>query len=74
MKCSRCNRALRHPVYVGGSAYGSTCAVAVAGVKAKRQRAQQSTDARQRDFFAEDLGYAQRVEAILAPISLEMPR
>jgi hypothetical protein len=53
MKCARCSRKLRHPVYVGSNSYGSTCAQAVAGVKPKRrQRAEQSRDERQKDLFA----------------------
>ena len=50
--CARCRRPVRHPVYFGGSAYGSTCAIAVGGVKPKRrERAQQPLDDRQADLF-----------------------
>jgi recombinational DNA repair protein (RecF pathway) len=74
MRCAKCNRPLRHPVYFGGSAYGSHCARAVCGAKPKRQRAPRPVDESQCDLFAQDLQYAQRVDSILAGISLEMPR
>lgn len=74
IRCSRCRRSLRNPVYIGGSAYGATCAAAVAGVKQKRQRRQPARDEKQTDLFAEDLSYAHKVDALLGGISLEMPR
>lgn len=37
MRCARCKRTLRHPVYVAGMPLGSTCAMAVAGAKPKRR-------------------------------------
>lgn len=54
MKCARCRRQLRNPVYLGGSPYGSTCAAALSGAKPKRrQRAQQPQDERQAALFDE---------------------
>lgn len=38
MKCARCNRKLRNPVLLSGVPFGSTCAQAVAGARAKRKR------------------------------------
>lgn len=80
--CNKCGRTLRAPVYVGGVPFGSTCAQAFAGVRAprgtskRRRRAvpavQATAQADQRDLFAEDLAYAQRVESVLSTISLEM--
>lgn len=36
--CARCNRKLRNPVLLSGVPFGSTCAQAVAGARAKRKR------------------------------------
>lgn len=38
MRCARCNRLIRHSVMVSGSAYGSSCARIVVGVKVRRSR------------------------------------
>jgi hypothetical protein len=78
MNCARCGRKVLNPVRVGDNDYGSKCAVAVGGAQPKRRKAAaqaaREVDKRQRDFFAEDLSYARRVDSLLGSISLEMPR
>lgn len=52
LRCARCRRLVMHPVYFGGSAYGSHCARAVGGVKPKRRaRAAAPVDQRQAELF-----------------------
>lgn len=83
LRCSKCSRRVTQPVHVGGVVFGSKCAEAVAGVKpARAARARKgrrmpdhkpAADPRQLDIFADDLAHAQRVDALLSSISLEMP-
>ena len=51
---------------------GPVCERAVLGTKPKRQPSQPVRDERTADMFAEDLSYAQRVDALLSAVSLEM--
>lgn len=68
-RCSKCGRRMKAATPSG---MGPVCARAMLGAKQKRRRAAAPLDARQRDFFAEDLSYAQRVDALLSGISLEV--
>lgn len=53
IRCSRCNRPLRNPVYIGWRPFGSVCAAAITGAKRKRVRVAGRSDARQVELFAE---------------------
>lgn len=70
-RCTKCNRPLKRAT---ASGMGDKCERAAYGSRRKRQRAAQPADLRQTDLFAQDLQYANRVDALLGSISLEMPR
>jgi len=36
IRCSRCGKRLKHPVFINGKPYGSTCAKKVGGVSFER--------------------------------------
>ena len=72
MMCTRCGRKLKN---TSASGMGPVCELAVLGPRRKSKstrRLDVSKDTLTIDMFAGDLQYAQRVEAVLSGISMEM--
>lgn len=70
-RCVKCNRRLKAATPSG---MGPVCERAAYGSKQRRRAVPLAhrVDEAQRDFFAEDLDYAKRVDAVLGSISLEL--